>query len=263
MSDVADRLGVAPSTVSRIETGKAPTRSCFLRTMLDAYGVDDPDLRRQLADLAREGQRRGWWADYADVLSVATRTYLGLEGDASQVGGFAAQLVPDLLQTREYAAAACRAIRPELSPGEVRRVVEVVMRRQQLLAAGTVGLHLVIDEAVLLRSVGSEPVMAGQLEHLLSKAALPFVTLQVAGLSEAHLRLSQSFTVLRFAHEADAAACFDAGAGRVSLINHAAEVDAVQDTFAVLARTAMSPDNSAVLLEEMVNGRCAVTSRRG
>jgi Domain of unknown function (DUF5753) len=120
------------------------------------------------------------------------------------------------------------------------------MRRQQLLAAGTVGLHLVIDEAVLLRSVGSEPVMAGQLEHLLSRAALPFVTLQVAGLSEAHLRLSQSFTVLRFADEVDAAACFDAGAGRVSLINHAAEVDAAQDTFAVLARTAMSPDNSAV-----------------
>lgn len=211
--------------------------------------------------MAREGQRRGWWADYADVLPAATRNYLGLEEDASEVCGFAAQLVPDLLQTEEYAVAARRAVRPELGMGEIRRLVEVVMRRQQQLTAGRIRLHQVIDEAVLLRSVGSEKVMAGQLEHLRSCADLPFVTLQVAGLSKAHPRLSPSFTVLRFADGVDGAACHEGGGGRISIVSHRTEVEAVQDTFAVLARTAMSPESSAGLVEELAHGERVVTGR--
>jgi 3-keto-L-gulonate-6-phosphate decarboxylase len=58
LEDVAVKLGVAPtSTVSRIETGKAPARTWYVNLMLDLYGVEDPEVRRRLVDLAREGQR--------------------------------------------------------------------------------------------------------------------------------------------------------------------------------------------------------------
>src|SRR5580693_8015183 len=60
LEEVAVHLGVAPSTLSRIETGKAPTRTSYLAVMLDLYGVTDASQRALLADLAREGQRRGW-----------------------------------------------------------------------------------------------------------------------------------------------------------------------------------------------------------
>jgi transcriptional regulator with XRE-family HTH domain len=53
LEDVVVRLGVQPSTLSRIETGQAPTRTSYLAVLLDLYGVDDPDKRRLLADHAR------------------------------------------------------------------------------------------------------------------------------------------------------------------------------------------------------------------
>src|SRR6516164_8603646 len=68
LEEVAGILGVAPSTLSRIETGKAPTKSAYLNQMLEMYGVIDPQQRQVLVDMAREGHRKGWWADFDDVL---------------------------------------------------------------------------------------------------------------------------------------------------------------------------------------------------
>lgn len=55
--DVAAVLGIAPSTLSRMETGDAPTRTSYLTLMLDIYGVDDPAKRNALTRLARDGRR--------------------------------------------------------------------------------------------------------------------------------------------------------------------------------------------------------------
>jgi DNA-binding XRE family transcriptional regulator len=68
LQDVASSLGVAASTVSRIETGNAPTRTSYLTVMLELYGVADPADRRALIEMAREGQRKGWWAPSEDLL---------------------------------------------------------------------------------------------------------------------------------------------------------------------------------------------------
>src|SRR5271155_5642123 len=68
LEDVAAKLDIRPSTVSRIETGLAPTRVSYLSVMLDLYGIDNPEQRRMLADIAWAGQRKEWWAAYNDVL---------------------------------------------------------------------------------------------------------------------------------------------------------------------------------------------------
>ena len=54
LEEVAAQLGVAPSTLSRIETGKAPTKSAYLNQMLETYGVDG---RRAAPDSRRHGSR--------------------------------------------------------------------------------------------------------------------------------------------------------------------------------------------------------------
>src|SRR3984957_1781467 len=54
LADAADRIGVAASTLSRIETGKAPTRASYLTVLLDLYGITDPAQRHALAGLARD-----------------------------------------------------------------------------------------------------------------------------------------------------------------------------------------------------------------
>src|SRR5215469_2545511 len=64
IEDVAAHLEVAPSTVSRIETGKAPAKASYLAMMLTLYGVDDAGQRKELGDLAWDGRCKSWWAGY-------------------------------------------------------------------------------------------------------------------------------------------------------------------------------------------------------
>ena len=115
LEEVASELGVAPSTLSRIETGKAPTRTSYLALMLDLYGVHDAAQRRSLMDLAREGQRKGWWVGSDDLLPAGTGTYLGLEAEASELRAFQTQVVHALVWTRDYARAVISARRPGLA----------------------------------------------------------------------------------------------------------------------------------------------------
>jgi transcriptional regulator with XRE-family HTH domain len=133
LEDAAARLGVAPSTLSRVETGKSPTRTGYLNLLLDLYQVTDPDQRRELAGLARQGQRDAWWADAADLLPLGEGRCLGLEDAAAHARVFATQIIPGPIQEPGYATAAIRATRPELSPVQVRALTTLTGRRCQLL----------------------------------------------------------------------------------------------------------------------------------
>src|ERR1700743_2398813 len=77
LEEVAAQLGVAPSTLSRIETGKAPTKSAYLNQMLETYGVADAEQRQVLVDMAREGHRKGWWGGSYDVAPSGVHLYVG------------------------------------------------------------------------------------------------------------------------------------------------------------------------------------------
>jgi hypothetical protein len=111
---------------------------------------------------------------------------------------FSVRVVPEVLQTRDYAEAAYRACRPEVADEDLGRLVDLQLRRQQLLLSGGRRLRVLVDESVLLRSVGSESVMAGQVEYLTSVAGHPAVTLQVVGLAAARPWIGPSFTILKF-----------------------------------------------------------------
>src|ERR1700727_3285228 len=116
LEEVAAQLGVAPSTLSRIETGKAPTKSAYLNQMLETYGVNDKEQRQVLIDMAREGHRKGWWAAYDDVLPSGFDIYVGLEAETAAIRGYEISVVHGLLQTPDYARAAPREIPPPHSP---------------------------------------------------------------------------------------------------------------------------------------------------
>jgi transcriptional regulator with XRE-family HTH domain len=259
LEDVAAHLGVAASTLSRIETGKAPTRTSYLALMLDLYGVEDPRQRKLLTDLAREGQRKGWWADSEDLLAAGAGNYLGLEAEACVLRSFALQVVPGLLQTEQYATAVCRASRPDLGPEQIRRLVAVRMRRQELLR-GTARhrLHLVIDESALLRSFGSAGVMSGQLKHLLALTRQAQVSVQVLTLAKARTVLTEPFTMLSFADESDAdVACATTIRGQLVFEQRPAEVGVLRATFEALTRAAMSADESRQLISGLAGENLA------
>src|SRR6202046_3016373 len=130
LEEVAERLGVAASTLSRIETGKAPTKSVYLTAMLEMYGVTDPAQRQVLVDMAREGHRKGWWSVYDDVLPTGFGIYVGLEAEAAGLRAFETQVVHGLLQTPEYARAVLREAYKKETPEQLERLARLRAQRE-------------------------------------------------------------------------------------------------------------------------------------
>ena len=254
LDEVADHLGVAPSTLSRIETGKAPTRTSYLAFMLDLYGVDDPAQRRMFMDMAREGQRKGWWMAYDDVLPGGAGSYLGLEAEASALMIFQALAVPGLVSTAEYAKALIVARRPWLAAEDVDRLVTLQMRRQDLLRGDhPLRLRLILDEAVLLRSIGPPAVMRRQLARLIDAGSEPTVTIQVLRLDGPPGRvLTPTFGILGFTEPGDTdVACAEGMRGQVQLEQRIADVQAMRVTFEALSKSALRPAESAELIRDI------------
>ncbi len=256
LEDVAAVLGVAPSTLSRIETGLAPTRTSYLTVILDHYGAGDTAERRRLADLARQGQRKGWWTEYLDVLPAGAGNYLGLEGAASQVEAFSALAIPSVLATSAYQVAVCQATWPDLSTSQIDLLVEVQQRRRQLLSLAGTPIHVVIDESALQRLICPTSVLTGQLKHLAAVADDASVTIQVAVLAARHQILTSSFALLSFPGTDDRpTACYNTAAGKIVVTEHEEQLKALRNAFSALVRTSLSPAQSASKIRDSIRRR--------
>src|SRR5260370_38186919 len=133
LEEVADQLGVAASTLSRIETGKAPTKTAYLTVLFELYGVTDSGHRQVLLDMAREGHRKGWWAVYDDVLPTGFGIYVGLEAEAAGLRIYETQVVNGLVQTAAYTQAVLREVHEKDTPGHLQRLAELRHKRQEVL----------------------------------------------------------------------------------------------------------------------------------
>jgi transcriptional regulator with XRE-family HTH domain len=195
----AARLGWSPSKISRIETARISVSAGDLRRLLDLYQVSGP-LRQRLTGLGRTANRRGWWDAFTDATTDEYSALIALESDAESERHFAPIILPGLLQTEEYALAITSASLLMAPPGKNARLSQVRMNRQKVLTRDKpLELHVVIDESVLRRQVGSPEVMRGQLAHLVEMADRENIKLQVLPLTAGpHLALTGVFTIVRF-----------------------------------------------------------------
>ncbi|MEV0029287.1 helix-turn-helix transcriptional regulator [Nocardia sp. NPDC050793] len=175
----AQQLEWSEAKIWRIETGQTSLRSLDVEAMCKIYGAPG-DLVGPLTALAKETKARGWWTAYSDVLGEGFEIYIGLEEAARQLSTYENELVPGLLQTEAYARAVLSAARPDASPAEIERRVQLRLARQALITRGEspVRLDAVISEAVLWRRVGGAEVAADQLEHLRRMSDLPNVRIE-------------------------------------------------------------------------------------
>ena len=181
LEDVAKKLECSPSKISRLENGKGIPRWRDVRDMLDVYAVPEGEFRERLLDWSRTGQQKMWWKEFADVLPGDTLTYVELEWDAARVRAYESYLVHGLLQTRDYARAVLHTVYGDsLPPRQIERLVEVRMRRQEVLGPDHgLAFCAVVDESTLYREVGSAEVLAAQLRHLVGAAGSPRLELRV------------------------------------------------------------------------------------
>ena len=250
LEEVAGMLGVAPSTLSRIETGKAPTKSSYLSQLLELYRVTDAGQRQILVDMAREGHRKGWWAAYDDVLPSGLGVYVGLEAEASGLRSYEIGVVHGLLQTPDYARAVLRASAPRHTADQIERLVDLRMERQRRLDDDPpLDLWVIHDEAVIRRTVGGPVVMRHQLAHLLVAAGLPGVTLQVLPFDTgAHAGHDGPFSIVEFYDRSDSEVVYvESTAGPIDLEKDR-DVRVSAEVFDRLRAAALPPEASLDLI---------------
>ncbi|WP_433681430.1 helix-turn-helix domain-containing protein [Nocardia sp. CA-119907] len=171
-------IGRGSGTLQRLETGEAN------RIELDdiealCHLYDEPKMLPALKGLAQQGNERSWWHEYGDLIPSYFNLYVGLEAAAQQLAIYRPDMVSGLFQTADYARALDRAYFVHETADEIERRVRLRIKRQSLIRRrfDPASVHLILDEAVLRRVVGSPRVMADQLRYL---ADMPSnVTVQV------------------------------------------------------------------------------------
>lgn len=198
-AELGKRLGWSEAKVSRIETARVTISIPDLAKLLDFHELAEPE-RSSLESLASQARKRGWWRKYSDVLPDWFTDYVGLESEAKVIRIYAAQIVPGLFQTPDYARAIYQAGPIQEIPEELDRKIKLRLARQTVLTADRAPeLRVVLDEAVLRRPIGGAETMRAQLNHLLEMGKLRSVEIHVlpyaAGI---HPGIDGMFEILEF-----------------------------------------------------------------
>ncbi|MET9395797.1 helix-turn-helix transcriptional regulator [Streptomyces sp. NPDC006624] len=190
-------VGVSKATVSRYETTAGPVKWIVVDALCREYGATDAE-RRAVVNLAKNAREQGWWSSFADSIPESMNLLLTLEDEAVRENHFCCVYVPGLLQTRDYSTALQRANEVPLESAEIERLVDIRMKRQEILSRPK-PLHLwaILDESVVRRVVGSPAVMREQLDRLLEANESPHITLQVLPFAKgAHAAALGSFVII-------------------------------------------------------------------
>jgi transcriptional regulator with XRE-family HTH domain len=199
--DVAKRVKWSASKVSRIENAQTTPRVSDIKKLLALYGIEGRDADELLA-LAREASDKGWWETYSPTLPPEYSALIGMEAEAKSASSWAAQTVPGLLQTADYAREVTNGYLERIAPvpsSETRRRVEVRLARQQVLTRDNpLELRAVLDQSVLYRRFGNRDVMNSQIKKLLDLSERANISLRILPLDGPHPIGTGAFVLLQF-----------------------------------------------------------------
>ncbi|MBW1604558.1 helix-turn-helix domain-containing protein [Streptomyces sp. JJ66] len=197
LEEAGARVGISKATLSRYERKEGTVKWPAVDALCREYDASDEE-REALVLLAKGARVQGWWRSLADPVPESMNLMLTLEDEVIREDHYAGVYVPGLLQTRAYAEAVHRASEMRCTEQEVTHMVDIRMKRQELLRReAPPHIWAVMDEAVVSRVVGGPETMRHQLGHLLACAESPHITLQVLPFSTgAHAAAVGSFVIL-------------------------------------------------------------------
>jgi len=168
------------SKLGRIETREQGVKVREVEQLLDLYGVTDASLRAWLIDLAATAHERGYWRAIRKDLPEDFHDFLNVEAALVALRQLETMVIPGLLQTPEYTRALINGAEPGLTADVVDRRVMARLARQMVLSRpDPLRYHVIMDEAILQRPVGSSAIMRSQLRRLTEAAESDRITLQV------------------------------------------------------------------------------------
>ncbi|WP_351226866.1 helix-turn-helix transcriptional regulator [Streptomyces sp. NPDC002133] len=252
--EVAERLLVSQSKISRLENGRRSISQRDVRDLCGVYEVEDHRVVDSLMQMAKDSRQQGWWHAFGDI---PYSVYIGLETDAASLRVYEPQIVPGLLQTRQYAEALIAGALPETPVSDVEKRVQVRMRRQERITTPDNPLRLwaVVDEAALRRVVGNEQLMRDQLEYLVEQSQLPHVTVQVLPFSMgAHPGITGHYAVLEFPDASDSSVVYIEGVTSDLYLEKANDVHKYTVMYEHLRAQALNVDHTREFIEDIAKG---------
>ncbi|MDJ0460679.1 helix-turn-helix transcriptional regulator [Streptomyces sp. H27-C3] len=249
--EVAERLLVSQSKISRLENGRRSISQRDVRDLCGVYEVDDHRIVDSLMQMAKDSRQQGWWHAFGDI---PYSVYIGLETDAASLRVFDPQIVPGLLQTPQYAEALITGALPETVATDVEKRVNVRLRRQERIQATETPLRLwvVIDEAALRRVVGDRQLMRDQLENLVEQSQLPHVTVQILPFDlGAHPGISGHYAILEFPDATDSSVVYIEGVTSDLYLEKANDVQKYSVMYEHLRAQALNVEQSRQFISDI------------
>jgi transcriptional regulator with XRE-family HTH domain len=249
VEEVAEKLLCSATKISRLETGARRPSLRDVRDLCSLYDVAD-EISAELMELARGAREQGWWTKYDDL---NLDPLIGLEQAASAITCYSMFYIPALLQTESYAREIIRAVAPKMDPYVYQQRVEVRVRRQELLAeANRPRYRVLLDEAVLLRRVGSAQLMATQFERVLEAARQDKVTVQIIPFdSGAYEAADGYFVLLEFDDPDLSPVVFTEGLTGNRYFDRKIEIDRYREAIEGARDSALSPRDSLKRLDDL------------
>ncbi|HET6357576.1 MULTISPECIES: helix-turn-helix transcriptional regulator [unclassified Streptomyces] len=249
--EVAERLLVSQSKISRLENGRRSISQRDVRDLCGVYEVEDHRIVDSLMQMAKDSRQQGWWHAFGDI---PYSVYIGLETDAASLRVYESLIVPGLLQTREYAQAVIEGMWPEATPSEIDKRIQIRLKRQDRLTDPVNPLRFwaVIDEALLRRVVGNRQIMTDQLLHLAQLSEQPHVTLQVLPYDVgAHPGMYGKFAILEFQEAMDASVVYLEGVTSDLYLEKANDVQSYAVMYEHLRAKALSAEQSREFIHKV------------
>ncbi|WP_432195394.1 helix-turn-helix domain-containing protein [Streptomyces sp. bgisy027] len=234
---------MSPSKLSKIENAKLAPSATDVERILIAIGVS-PEIKAEYTEAARSaGTETTEWRLLKRVgVHKGQQEVKALEAQMSVLRMFQPALVPGLLQTPEYIRAVLQ--RHELSDDTLARTISGRLERQAILYDSSKSLRFVITEPVLRWRIVPPPMMAAQLDRIVSASRLSHVDIRVVPLSiQQHDMANHSFAI-----RDNRMVTVETVHAEV-LITDPRDVDIYVKKFNGFARVALSGDNMRSLVE--------------
>ena len=239
-AEVAKRALATQAMISYVEAGKRVASRDLVRGLDTAFQTGG--FFSRLYRLVTAYAYPTWMLPYTEM-----------ERDATLIRCWQSNLVPGLLQTRQYAHAALTTLRP----GNAQELLEARMARQDVLVRDIPPrASFVLDESVLRRQVGSPEVMREQYQHVLHAAENPHTVIQIVpDRSFGTVALTGPYSMLSFDEGNDLLYSDGYPHGRIAL--DPAELRTAAATYDLLRSTALPPQATTDLIHAYLKGTLA------
>ncbi|MGW7052119.1 helix-turn-helix domain-containing protein [Streptomyces sp. NPDC054887] len=233
--ELGQPLFVSGSFIGQLEAGT--------RRMMPEYAVKIDEILETGGFFARNC-RAATKSKYPDHFAEAAEA----EAIATAIKEYAPLLIPGLLQTEPYARAIFRAYQPTATEEVIDGLVAARLERAHLLDDPTKPLlWVVLDEAVLRRTVGERAEMAGALHHVAAVARRHRAIVQVLPFAAGgHAAMGGALKLMTFEDAPPLAYLQGPGAGQLE--DDPATVARHQLAYDLVAAIALSPKDSLALI---------------